>query len=428
MDTHIIRIPKLYENMDEATIGPWKVKVGQPVQAGEPLLELITDKMVAEFESPATGTLLAVFAEEKSVVPLGYAFAVIGQAGAAIPDVAAENRRLVEHRTAQASGQPPPALPVKVVPAAVPAPPPVPAAAIFQAAPAAKIFAKEKGVDIAAVGAWCRKPVVHRKDVEEFLAAKSSPAPSAARELSGKIALVTGATGGIGAAICRRLAVAGAHVAVHFRTDAAKAQELVAELRTLGVRAEAFQADLANPAAILMLAEAVEKGLGVPDILVNNAGLLQDGMVAFMSDDQWQAVMQVNLVAPFQLTRALAMKMLRKRAGRIINIASDAGRLGAANRANYAAAKEGLVGLTRSLARELGASGIRVNAVSPGFIETDMTKGIADPQRNDLYKTIPCRRFGRPEEVAETVVFLCLPQTDYITGQVIHVDGGLFMG
>ncbi|NOY80280.1 MAG: SDR family oxidoreductase, partial [Kiritimatiellaeota bacterium] len=200
------------------------------------------------------------------------------------------------------------------------------------------------------------------------------------------------------------------------------------ELSALGVRAEARGADIADPAQVKTLIEQVAADLGGLHLLVNNAGVLDDGLISFMKDDQWRRVLAVNLDGPFFAMRAAAMLMARQRFGRIVNIASDAGRLGAANRSNYAAAKEGLVGLTRSAARELAGLGIRVNAVSPGFVETAMTEGLTDARRKELLRAIPVRRLGRPTEVAEAVLFLCLPQADYITGQVLFVDGGMFMG
>ena len=442
----IIELPKLYENMDEATIGPWQVKVGQAVKKDDFLVELITDKTVSELEAPENGTVLAIYAEEKSTVPHGYALCAIGAAGEAAPDVAAANEaKVAAHLKATAGG-----IDLGDFASKAPAAEEKPA---FRAAPAAKVFARQQGVELADVAAFCKRDMIHRKDVEDYIASKQAPvaeakpaapaakpaaaaAPKAAPIVvnplggqKGRVALITGATGGIGVAIARRLAADGATLALHYRSNPDAAAKLADELRAAGATCETFQADLAakegDPAKELVNAVVVK--FGRLDILVNNAGILNDATVSFMSDEQWTDTLNMDLTVPFKLIRAAAMNMARQRWGRIVNMASDAGRMGSANRSNYAAAKEGLVGLTRSIARELAGLGVRANAVSPGFVETNMVSNITDKRRAELYREIPCRRFAKPEEVAALIAFLCSDDADYITGQVISINGGLCM-
>ena len=442
----IIELPKLYENMDEATIGPWQVKVGQAVKKDDFLVELITDKTVSELEAPENGTVLAIYAEEKSTVPHGYALCAIGAAGEAAPDVAAANEaKVAAHLKATAGG-----IDLGDFASKAPAAEEKPA---FRAAPAAKVFARQQGVELADVAAFCKRDMIHRKDVEDYIASKQAsaaeakpaapaakPAAAAAPKAApivvnplggqkGRVALITGATGGIGVAIARRLAADGATLALHYRSNPDAAAKLADELRAAGATCETFQADLAakegDPAKELVNAVVVK--FGRLDILVNNAGILNDATVSFMSDEQWTDTLNMDLTVPFKLIRAAAMNMARQRWGRIVNMASDAGRMGSANRSNYAAAKEGLVGLTRSIARELAGLGVRANAVSPGFVETNMVSNITDKRRAELYREIPCRRFAKPEEVAALIAFLCSDDADYITGQVISINGGLCM-
>ena len=241
--------------------------------------------------------------------------------------------------------------------------------------------------------------------------------------LAGRTALVTGASGGIGGAIARALHGQGATVALSgTRRDALDA--LAAEL---GDRAHVCPADLSDPAAAEALVTAAEAAAGPLHILVNNAGLTRDGLVMRMRDADWDAVMDVDLAAPFRLSRAALRGMVKRRAGRIIAIGSVVGSTGNPGQANYAAAKAGLVGMTKALAAEVGSRGITVNVVAPGFVETAMTEKLAGPQRERLVAAIPLGRMGQPADVAAAVVYLASDEAAWVTGATLHVNGGMAM-
>ena len=242
-------------------------------------------------------------------------------------------------------------------------------------------------------------------------------------DLTGRTALVTGSTRGIGRAIAETLTEAGARVAVVGR-DPAKAAEVAA---VVGGSAQGFGADVSNPASVVALVEAVESAFGQIDILVNNAGLTRDNILFRIKDDDWDMVLDANLRGAFIAIRAASRGMMKRRWGRIINIASIVGITGNKGQANYAASKAGLIGLTKSVAKELGSRNILVNAVAPGFIETDMTAAMTPEARAALSGQIPLARLGSPQDVAGTVAFLASEHAAYITGQVLVVDGGMVM-
>lgn len=241
--------------------------------------------------------------------------------------------------------------------------------------------------------------------------------------LDGKPALVTGASGGIGAAIARALHAQGAIVALSgTRRDALEA--LAAEL---GERAHVCPADLRDASEPDSLIETAENAMGPLHILVNNAGMTRDMLALRMSDSDWQAVLDVDLSAPFRLSRAALRGMLRRRAGRIINIGSIVGATGNAGQANYAAAKAGLVGMTKALAQEVAPRGVTINAVAPGFVVTAMTNVLGETQRAKLTDSIPLKRLGQPEDVAAAVVYLASDEAGWVTGTTLHVNGGMAM-
>ena len=242
-------------------------------------------------------------------------------------------------------------------------------------------------------------------------------------DLSGRTALVTGSTRGIGRAIAQRLAGAGARVAVVGR-DRSRAEEVAA---AVGRDAVGFACDVADVASVTALVEGVEKAFGKIDILVNNAGLTRDNILFRLKDDDWDAVLDANLRGAFVAIRAASRGMMKRRWGRIINIASVVGITGNKGQANYAASKAGLIGLTKSVAKELASRNILINAVAPGFIETDMTGAMTPEARAALSGQIPLERLGSPEDVAGAVAFLASDLASYITGQVLVVDGGLVM-
>ena len=242
-------------------------------------------------------------------------------------------------------------------------------------------------------------------------------------DLAGRTALVTGSTRGIGRAIAEALAGAGARVAVVGR-DQAKAAEAAA---SLGDTAQGFAADVGDPASIAALVASVEKAFGQIDILVNNAGLTRDNILFRIKDDDWDTVLDANLRGAFLAIRAASRGMIKRRWGRIINIASIVGITGNKGQANYAASKAGLIGLTKSVAKELGSRNVLVNAVAPGFIETDMTAAMTPEARGALSGQIPLERLGTPRDIAGVVTFLASDYASYITGQTLVVDGGMVM-
>ena len=246
-------------------------------------------------------------------------------------------------------------------------------------------------------------------------------------QLTGKTAIVTGGSRGIGRAAALTLAEAGADVAVIYAGNTAAAEETVRLIEEKGRKGLAIQCDVADEAAVTAMVKDVKKELGRIDILVNNAGITRDGLLMIMKEADWQAVLDTNLTGAFHCTKAVTRLMMKQRSGSIINITSVVGETGNAGQANYAAAKAGLIGFTKSVAKELASRNIRCNAIAPGCIETDMTAVLGEDTVDAMIKTIPMSRVAQPEEVAKAVLFLASDDASYITGQTLNVDGGMVM-
>lgn len=244
--------------------------------------------------------------------------------------------------------------------------------------------------------------------------------------LQNEIALVTGASRGIGLAIALELGRQGARV-VGTATSADGAQKIEAALKEHGIAGIGKVLDVTQPASVETLLQELEQSTGAPSILVNNAGITRDGLMLRMSEEDWAAILNTNLTSVYRLSKACLRPMTKARKGRIISISSVVAATGNAGQANYAAAKAGIIGFTRSLAREVGSRNITVNAVAPGFIDTDMTRALSDAQRQGLLAQIPLGRLGSAAEIAHAVAFLASPQAAYITGATLHVNGGMYM-
>lgn len=245
--------------------------------------------------------------------------------------------------------------------------------------------------------------------------------------MSGKTAVVTGGSRGIGRAICLELARRGANVVFSYAGNTAAAEKTLEELKALGVEARAVQGNVADPAAAKTLIDTAVKELGGIHILVNNAGITRDGLAIAMKEEDFDAVIETNLKGAFLCMKAAIRPMMKARYGRIVNMSSVVALRGNPGQVNYCASKAGLIGMTKSLAKEMGARGITVNAVAPGYISTDMTAALPDAARQAMLSTIPVGRAGNPEDVAAAVAFLASEEAGYITGQVLSVDGGMGM-
>ena len=245
--------------------------------------------------------------------------------------------------------------------------------------------------------------------------------------LDGKVAIITGASRGIGRACALELAKAGAKIVVNFAGNKAAAEQVVALIKESGGEAVLFQADIARAGDADALIKAALDAFGRIDILVNNAGITRDNLLLRMKEEEWDAVMNTNLKGVFNCTKAVAKVMMKQRSGRIINMTSVVGQMGNAGQSNYSAAKAGVIGFTKSLAKELASRNITVNAVAPGFIATDMTAVLTEDVKTGLANQIPLSRLGMPEDVAGAVLFLASDAANYITGQTINVDGGMVM-
>lgn len=245
--------------------------------------------------------------------------------------------------------------------------------------------------------------------------------------LKGKVALVTGASRGIGRAIALALAENGAAVAVNYSSSESSALEVAELIRKNGGKAEIFKAGINIETEVEEMFSAIEKSLGPVDILVNNAGITKDNLLMRMKTDEWDSVIDVNLKGTFLCTRRAVRGMMKNRYGKIINISSVVGFTGNAGQFNYSATKAGVIGMTKTAALEFASRGIRVNAVAPGFIETDMTASLPDDVKTTYMEKIPLKSLGRPEDIANAVVYLASPLSDYMTGQTLHLNGGMYL-
>ncbi|WP_297861999.1 3-oxoacyl-[acyl-carrier-protein] reductase [uncultured Acidaminococcus sp.] len=245
--------------------------------------------------------------------------------------------------------------------------------------------------------------------------------------LAGKVALVTGGSRGIGRAIALTLAEHGADVAINYAGNTAAAEEVKTAIEGMGRRAILVQGSVADTDGVQAIVNQVVKELGRLDILINNAGITRDGLLMRMKEADWDAVLETNLKGVYNCSKAVMRTMMKQKSGRIVNMASVVGEMGNAGQANYAAAKAGVIGFTKSLAKEVASRGITVNAVAPGFIATDMTSVLTDEQKAEMARTIPLGRAGQPQDVANAVLFLVSEEAAYITGQVLNVDGGMVM-
>ena len=245
--------------------------------------------------------------------------------------------------------------------------------------------------------------------------------------LTGKTAIVTGGSRGIGRAVSLLLAREGANVAIVYAGNTAAAEETKQQAEALGAAAAVFQCDVADEQAVADMVKAVKTQFGSVDILVNNAGITRDGLLMRMKEADWQAVLDTNLTGVYHCTKAVSKLMMKQRHGAVINLSSVVGETGNAGQANYAAAKAGIIGFTKAVAKELASRNIRVNAVAPGYVETDMTAGLPDSAKEDMLRSIPLGRPATADDVAQAVLFLASDQACYITGQVLNLDGGMVM-
>jgi 3-oxoacyl-[acyl-carrier protein] reductase len=246
-------------------------------------------------------------------------------------------------------------------------------------------------------------------------------------KLAGKVALITGASRGIGRACAIKMAELGADIVVNYSSNKALAEEVVRRVTNIGQRAIAIQADVSKRQDVEAMVESTINAFGSIDILINNAGITRDTLLVRMKEEDWNKVIDINLKSVFLTTKAVSKYMMKKRLGRIINISSIVGIAGNAGQANYAASKAGIIGFSKSVAKELAQRNVLVNVIAPGFIETDMTDVLSEQQREAILSAVPLKRYGKPEDIANLAVFLASEESAYLTGQVIYVDGGMNM-